>query len=182
MQAALPISRSLVHRLISLATGVVLAATGALALAQPAPAPAPDTILVNGRIATVDDQFRFVQALAVSGSRILDTGTNAEIRKLAGPSTRVIDLAGRTVIPGLIDNHSHWIRAAEHDELRFDGVTSRKRALQLLAQRNKQTPPGKWIVVLGGWSEEQFTDDPRGFPMAELDAMAPNHPVVLQAV
>src|SRR5205807_7513907 len=89
---------------------------------------------------------------------------------------------GRTVIPRLIDNPAQWVRAAEHDELRFDGVTSRQRALDLLAARVRAAPPGAWIVVLGGWSEEQFTDDPRGFPLAELDRIAPDNPVVLQAV
>ena len=86
------------------------------------------------------------------------------------------------MIPGLIDNHAHWVRAAEHDELRFDGVTSRQRALQLLAERVRAAKPGEWIAVLGGWSEEQFTDDPRGFPLEELDRIAPNNPVAIQAV
>ena len=114
--------------------------------------------------------------------RILKVGSNAEIERLKGPATRTIDLAGRTVIPGLIDNHAHWVRAAEHDELRFDGVTSRQQALGMLAERVRTTRPGEWIVVLGGWSEEQFTDEPRGFPLEELDRIAPNNPVVLQAV
>jgi predicted amidohydrolase YtcJ len=94
----------------------------------------------------------------------------------------MLDLKKRTVIPGLIDNHSHWIRAAEHDELRLDGVASRKAALALLAERVRTARPGEWIVTLGGWSEEQFTDDPRGFPLDELDRVAPDHPVVLQAI
>src|SRR5215831_3790970 len=145
-------------------------------------AQAPDTILVNGKIVTVDDRFTIAQALAISGGRIAKVGATAEIEALKGPQTRVIDLAGRTVIPGLIDNHAHWVRAAEHDELRFDGVTSRARALELLAERVRITPPGQWIVVLGGWSEEQFTDEAKGFPLEDLDRIAPNHPVVLQAV
>jgi predicted amidohydrolase YtcJ len=153
-----------------------------LALPLAARAQAPDTILVNGKIVTVDDRFTIAQALAIRGGRIVKVGATAEIGALKGPSTRVIDLGGRTVIPGLIDNHAHWVRAAEHDELRFDGVTSRRRALEMLAERVRTTPPGVWIVVLGGWSEEQFTDDPRGFPLDELDRVAPNHPVVLQAV
>jgi predicted amidohydrolase YtcJ len=94
----------------------------------------------------------------------------------------VIDLKGRTVIPGLIDNHSHWIRAAEHDELRFDGVTTRAQAVKMLTERVASRKPGEWVVVLGGWSEEQFTDEVRGFPLAELDAIAPNNPVVLQSI
>jgi len=141
-----------------------------------------DVILVNGKIVTVDDRFTIAQALAIKGNRIVATGGNDAIRARAGGSTRVIDLAGRTVIPGLIDNHSHWIRAAEHDELRFDGVTSRSQALKMVADRVRAARPGQWIAVLGGWSEEQFTDEVRGFPLAELDRIAPANPVVLQSV
>ena len=152
------------------------------AAAGPASAQAPDTVLVNGKIVTVDDRFTIAQAHAIKGERILKVGTTAEVEALRGPQTRVIDLAGRTVIPGLIDNHAHWVRAAEHDELRFDGVTSRQQALKMLADRVHSVPAGQWIVVLGGWSEEQFTDEPRGFSLEELDRIAPNNPVVLQAV
>jgi predicted amidohydrolase YtcJ len=155
----------------------ILAATPFAAAAQ-----APDVVLVNGKVVTVDDRFTIAQALAIKGGRILKVGTSAEIDALKGASTRTIDLGGRTVIPGLIDNHAHWVRAAEHDELRFDGVTSRRQALEMLAERVRKTPAGAWIVVLGGWSEEQFTDDPRGFPLEELDRIAPNNPVVLQAI
>ena len=162
-------------RVIALAIAVVAAPT--VTHAQ-----VPDTVFVNGKIITVDDRFSIAQALAIRGGRIAKVGTSAEIDALKAPATRVIDLNGRTVIPGLIDNHAHWVRAAEHDELRFDGVTSRQRALEMLAQRVGATPAGEWIVVLGGWSEEQFTDEPKGFPLEELDRIAPNNPVVLQAV
>jgi len=155
---------------------LIMAAAGARA-ADPV-----DTILVGGKIVTVDDRFTISRAVAVKGGRIVAVGTDEEIRGLAAGGTTVIDLKGKTVIPGLIDNHAHWIRAAEHDELRFDGVTSRKEALRLLAERLRTVGPGKWVAVLGGWSEEQFTDDARGFPLAELDAIAPDNPVVLQAV
>src|SRR5205823_1292093 len=140
------------------------------------------TVLINGKIITVDDRFTVAQALAIRGERISKVGTTAEIEALRGPQTRVIDLAGRAVIPGLIDNHAHWVRAAEHDELRFDGVTSRQQALRMLAERVHGSKPGEWIIVLGGWSEEQFTDEPRGFPLEELDRIAPNNPVAIQAV
>ncbi len=143
---------------------------------------AVDTILVNGKIITVDDRFTIVQALAIKNQRIVAAGSSGEIRKLADSGTTVIDLQGRTVIPGLIDNHSHWIRAAEHDELRFDGVTSRAQALQMLATRARMAKPGEWVSVLGGWSEEQFTDAPRGFPLAELDSIAPDTPVAVQSI
>lgn len=141
-----------------------------------------DLILLNGKIVTVDDRFSIAQALAIRGQRIVAVGTNADVEKLKGAVTRTMDLAGRTVIPGLIDNHAHWIRAAEHDELRFDGVTSRAQAVRLLTDRVQDTPAGQWVEVLGGWSEEQFTDDPRGFPRDELDRIAPNNPVVVQAI
>ncbi len=143
---------------------------------------AVDTLLFNGKIITVDDRFSIVQALAIQDQRVVATGSSANMRKLAGANTRLIDLKGRTVIPGLIDNHSHWIRAAEHDELRFDGVTSRERALQLLVARVRTARPGEWVTVLGGWSEEQFTDDARGFSLAELDKLAPETPVALQSI
>jgi predicted amidohydrolase YtcJ len=157
-------------------TIALLAGLGA-ARAQPA-----DTILVNGKILTVDDRFTIAEALAIRGGRIVAVGTTADVEKFKGPQTRAIDLNRRTVIPGLIDNHAHWVRAAEHDELRFDGVTSRQQALRMLAERVRATPPGQWIAVLGGWSEEQFTDEPKGFGRDELDRIAPNHPVAIQAV
>jgi len=161
---------------------IVVAFVAFVASATPVRAQTPDMLLVNGKIVTVDDRFTVAQALAIRGDRILKVGTTAEIQALKGPQTRVIDLAGRTVIPGLIDNHAHWVRAAEHDELRFDGITSRQQALKMLTERVQNTPAGEWIVVLGGWSEEQFTDEPRGFLLEELDRIAPNNPVVLQAV
>jgi len=162
---------------LKLAGALLFCALSGAAAAQQA-----DVVLVNGKIATVDDRFSVVQALAIRDRRVVATGSNEAIRKHAGAATRVIDLKGRTVIPGLIDNHSHWIRAAEHDELRFDGITSRAQALKLLAERVASRKPGEWVVVLGGWSEEQFTDDARGFPLEELDRIAPNNPVALQAV
>src|SRR5258708_2678751 len=161
----------------ALALLVLALAPAAAALAQTA-----DLILVNGKIVTVDDRFTIGEALAIKGQRIVAVGTTAAIEAMKGTQTRVIDLNRRTVIPGLIDNHAHWVRAAEHDEVRFDGITSRQQALKLLAERVRATKPGEWIAVLGGWSEEQFNDDPRGFPLEELDRIAPNNPVAIQAV
>lgn len=146
--------------------------------------PQADLILTNGKIVTVDDRFTIAQAVAIKGERIVAIGKDADIRKRAGKDTRVIDLKGRTVIPGLIDNHAHFIRVAEHwhQEMRLDGVTARKQVLKMLAERVRGARPGDWIVTLGGWSEEQFTDEPRGFSRDELDRIAPNNPVVLQAI
>jgi predicted amidohydrolase YtcJ len=168
---------------------IVLAITGCAATEQPpsvaralAPGEYADTVFTNGKIVTVDERFTIAQALAIKNGRIVAVGANANVAKLAGSSTKTIDLKGRTVIPGLIDNHSHWVRAAEHAEMRLDGVTSRKQALAMLAERVAKSKPGEWIATLGGWSEEQFVDDPRGFPREELDRIAPNNPVVIQAI
>src|SRR5215468_4273909 len=156
--------RSIMHALtVGLLVGLATAAR-----AQPA-----ETILVNGKIVTVDDRFTIAEALAIRGGRIVAVGSAADVERLKGPQTRTLDLNRRAVIPGLIDNHAHWVRAAEHDELRFDGVTSRQEALRLLAERVRVTPAGHWVAVLGGWSEEQFTDEPRGFPRGGLDRIAP---------
>src|ERR1043165_6735858 len=159
-------------------------AIGLIAAALPGPATAQvaDIVLDNGKIITVDDRFTIAEAIAIRGQRIVAVGPTSELSRFKGPQTQVIDLKGLTVIPGLIDNHAHWIRAAEHDELRWDGVTTRARALQLLAKRVRDASPGEWIAVLGGWSEEQFTDEARGFSLDELDRFAPNNPLVLQSV
>jgi len=142
----------------------------------------PDVVLVNGKIVTVDDRFSIAQAVAVSGERIVAVGTTAEISKLAGAGTRRVDLRGRTVIPGLIDNHIHLLRAASTwaKELRFDGVESRKQAVEMLRARAKAAGPGDWVYNIGGWAHQQFADDPRPFTRAELDQIAPDHPVSLQ--
>jgi predicted amidohydrolase YtcJ len=141
-----------------------------------------DQILFNGKIITVDDQFRIAQAVAIKGDRILTVGSDSDIQKLRGPDTKMIDLRRKTVIPGLIDNHAHFVRAPEHDELRLDNVTSRKQAIAMIRERVQQSRPGEWIITIGGWSSDQFMDDPRGFPLAELDQIAPNNPVVIQEV
>jgi predicted amidohydrolase YtcJ len=157
---------------------VWLAATWSVA----ASAQTADLVLMNGKIVTVDDRFTIAQALAVKGERVIAVGSNADIEKLKGPATQVVDLQRRSVIPGLIDNHAHYMRAAEywHREVRLDGITSHKQALDLIREKVAESKPGEWIAVLGGWAEEQFTDEPRGFTRQELDAIAPNNPVALQ--
>ena len=157
---------------------VLLAALVRLA----AQAPAPDMILLNGKIITVDERFTIAQAIAIRGSHIEAVGSTAEIRKMAGPNTRTIDLRGRSVIPGLIDNHMHLLRAASTwtRELRFDGIESRKQAVELLRTRVQAAAPGDWVYNIGGWTHQQFGDDPRPFTREELDRIAPDNPVALQ--
>jgi len=147
-------------------------------------AAAVDTVLVNGRIVTVDDRFSVAQAVAIKDGRVAAVGTTADIQKLAGPNTRKFELKGRTVIPGLIDNHAHFLRAAQHWglEVRWDGITSRREAVELLRERLRLARPGEWVTVLGGWSLEQFVDDHRPFDLAELDQLAPDNPVALQLI
>ena len=162
----------------------LLAAICFWAICFAATAEQADLILRNGKVVTVDDRFAITQAIAIKGERVLATGRNADIAKLAGPATRTIDLKGKTVIPGLIDNHAHFMRAAEywHREVRLDGVTSRQRALEMIAAKAKQSAPGEWVLALGGWSLEQFTDNQQGFTRAELDRAAPDNPVALQLI
>jgi predicted amidohydrolase YtcJ len=161
--------------------GFVVATVIAWSNAAPAQT-AADTVLLNGKIITVDDRFTIAEALAVKDERIVAVGSTVDIEKLRGPATRVVDLNRRTVIPGLIDNHAHFMRAAEywHREVRLDGLTSHREALDLIKEKVRKSKPGEWVVVLGGWSEEQFTDEPRGFTRTELDSIAPNNPIPLQ--
>jgi predicted amidohydrolase YtcJ len=158
----------------------VLAMAVAPGAQQPSPA---DIILSNGRILTVDNRFSIAAAMAITGDRIVRVGSSADVGALAGPRTRRIDLGGRTVVPGLIDNHLHLLRAGTtwRYEVRWDGVDSRKRALEMLRARIEETPRGEWIYTLGGWDVTQFADDSRPFTRAELDRVAPDHPVLLQA-
>jgi len=144
---------------------------------------AADLVLTNGKIITVDERFTIAQAVAVRGDQIVAVGTNQEVNRLAGPATRRIDLRGRAVIPGLIDNHMHLLRYGTtwRYEVRWDGVESRREALEMLRARTQTEKPGAWIYNLGGWAIEQFADNPKPFTREELDLVAPNHPVFLQA-
>jgi len=165
-----------------LVAGALLAMVGATSLLW-AQEPAPDMVLSNGKIITVDERFSIAQAVAVRGERIVAVGTNSEITRLAGPNTRRIDLRGRAVIPGLIDNHMHLLRAGTtwQWEVRWDGVGSRKEALDMLRARAKAVGRGEWVYNLGGWTIDQFSDDKRPFSREELDRVVPDNPVLLQA-
>jgi predicted amidohydrolase YtcJ len=143
-----------------------------------------DLVLHNGKVVTVDDRFTIAQAIAIKGERIIAVGTNYDVLKAAGNTAKRFDLKGRTVIPGLIDNHAHFARGSQHwgIEVRWDGITSRKQALDKLRERAKSARIGEWIVVMGGWSYDQFTDSQTPFARAELDAIAPNNPIALQYI
>jgi predicted amidohydrolase YtcJ len=157
-----------------------IAAASVVTRSQPRPA---DLILSNGKVVTVDGRFSIASALAIRGERIVAVGSDRDVAALAGAATRRIDLAGRTVIPGLIDNHMHLLRAGTtwQYEVRLDGVESRQEALDRLRTRAQTTPRGEWIYTLGGWAMEQFADDQTPFTRGELDRAMPDHPVFLQA-
>lgn len=138
-------------------------------------------VLVNGKIVTVDEQFSIRQAVAIDSERITAVGEDADVLARAPRGARVIDLGGRTVIPGLIDNHNHFVRATEHAEVRLDGVRTRAEALDLLARRAAGLDDGQWLLTLGGWHEEQWAGDRRELTLAELDAAAPGRPAFIQA-
>lgn len=153
----------------------------ALAAATPAQVPlprpaAPDLILVNGKVITVDRSFSIAEGVAIAGDRILTTGNEDQLRALAGSSTRIIDLKGNAVIPGLMDNHLHGAGGGPGVDL------SRARNLadvyQAIDARLKQSKPGDLIVSNSDWHEAQLKE--QRLPLRDdLDKVAPQNPVVL---
>jgi predicted amidohydrolase YtcJ len=154
---------------------------GLLLAATPAAAETADTVLYNGKIVTVDKDFSVREAIAISHGRVLATGTTTEIRKLADKGARQVDLGGHTVIPGLTDGHIHGIRAAATfgTEVNWIGVPSLKAALARIRDAANMQAPGTWIIVAGGWTEEQFTEKRRPTPQEVAD-IAGDHPVYIQ--
>jgi predicted amidohydrolase YtcJ len=142
--------------------------------AQPA-----DMILVNGKIITVDSAERISEAVAVRGTKITGVGTTSSIRQLIGPNTKVIDLHGRSVTPGLIDTHCHFQSAAQLFDVALDGpgITRIADAVALVKARVAKTAPGEWIRG-SGWDEGKFAEK-RYLTAADLDPVSPNNPVYL---
>ncbi len=140
-----------------------------------------DIMLVNGRIITLDGASSTSEALAINSGRITATGSTDEIRKLADAATKIIDLGGRTVIPGLIDSHIHSIRAGFRyaSEVHWDGAASITEALERLRSNAIHAKSGAWLIVAGGWTPRQFTESRRPTE-AEISSVASGHPVYLQ--
>jgi predicted amidohydrolase YtcJ len=159
----------------------------ALAIAGNLPASAnpADLLLVNGKIVTLDAASSVKEALAVEAGRITATGSTDELRKLAGPSTKIIDLGGRTVIPGLIDSHIHAIRAGFRyaTEVSWEGAADITEALERLrsaAARAKQDKnQDSWLIVAGGWTPRQFAENRRPTE-AEIATATSGHPAYIQ--
>jgi predicted amidohydrolase YtcJ len=151
-----------------------------ISLLQPGckPGPKADLILVNGKIVTVDNKFSVAEAVAVSDGKILAVGTNRTITKYAGDSTKVIDLKGKTVIPGLIESHVHPDGASTSElDSKFPDVHTIKQVLSWIKSEADSKPKGQWIV----YPKLFFTRlaELRQPTLAELDSVAPEHPVFL---
>jgi predicted amidohydrolase YtcJ len=141
---------------------------------------AADLVLRNGRFTTLDRSNPAATGIAIAGGVFTAVGHDQDVMPLAGPATRVIDLNGRRVLPGLIDNHLHIIRGGLNFnmELRWDGVRSLADAMSMLKRQVAVTPPPQWVRIVGGFTEHQFAE--RRLPtVEELNAVAPDTPVFL---
>ena len=164
---------------VSLIVGLV-ATTCWLAGSMPrAQAPAADLVLTNGRIITVNASDSIAQAVAIAGSRIVAVGTNDEMRSRIGPATRVIDLAGRTATPGLIDTHVHFSEtdALFSVDLGDVAVKNMSDVLARVAAQVAKRKPGEWIRGRG-WDEGKLAER-RYIHASDLDKVAPDNPVWL---
>ena len=126
-----------------------------------------DLLVVNAKVAVMDADRTLAEALAVKDGLVLATGTRDEMMQFKGEGTDVIDAGGRTLIPGLNDSHLHLTRGGRffNAELRWDGVKTLKRALEMLKEQAERTPEGQWVRVIGGWSPFQFEE--KRFPTPE---------------
>ena len=157
--------------------GLTLACTATQAQPQATGAPA-DLLIVNGKVVTVDARSTIAQAIAVRGGRIAVVGTDAEVKRLGGPGTRVIDARARTVIPGLIDTHVHALGAAPVEAVRaFRTLATIAEVQAWLRDVAQRTPAPAWV-----WSTRVYPTRLREgrFPTREeLDAAVPDRPAVV---
>ncbi|KII35218.1 amidohydrolase [Pseudomonas fluorescens] len=137
-----------------------------------------DLILYNGRLHTVDRKKPQASAVAIKDGHFVVVGSDAQAMALQGPGTQIVDLHGRTVIPGLNDSHLHLIRGGLNYnlELRWEGVPSLVDALRMLKAQADRTPTPQWVRVVGGWNEFQFAEK-RLPTLDELNKAAPDTPV-----
>lgn len=143
--------------------------------------PGADLVLRNGRLWTGDPDGGAPTALAVRDGRIVAVGSDDDLAPLAAGAARVVDLSGRRLLPGLQDSHIHAVRAGVtwDRELHWEEIRSLADGLAGLRQRARDTAPGTWITVIGGWHERQLAEG-RMPTRQELDAAAPDHPVFVQ--
>lgn len=156
-----------------------LAGAGDAAAAQRGTGPDPDeTVLVNGRIHTMDAQERVVASLGIRNGRIVYAGPDA---RAALPRARVVDLRGRTVVPGLVEPHVHIVSLANRPGYHtpIESATTIDQVQKIIARRRPGVPEGQWITALGGWHPNQFTDLRRPPNRWELDAAVSDRPVII---
>ena len=149
--------------------------------AQQFPVALPDEVFYNGKIVTVDREFSVEEALAVKGDEVLAVGSSAAIQALAGPNTRLTDLRGHTVIPGLMDNHNHQYNVAMLD---YRGVDlSGIRALEDMFSRIRQAVaiigPNEAVITNARWTADELSEK-RGPTRLELDRVAPKNVLIVQ--
>jgi predicted amidohydrolase YtcJ len=147
------------------------------ALSQAPQTPA-ELIVFNAKVTTQNEAQPQARAFAVRDGVFVAVGNDADVEAFRGPQTRVIDAGGRRIIPGLNDSHLHAVRGGRfyNLELRWDGVDSLERALEMIRQQAKRTPEGQWVLVIGGWTPYQFRE--KQMPtVAELNEAAPHTPV-----
>lgn len=166
------------------ATGERAAPTpGAAATARTAPAPA-SLVLRSGRVITVDPDRPAARAIAIVGDRIVAVGSDAEIARHVGPSTRVIDLGGLTAIPGFIEGHGHFTGIGDAMQiLDLTAVRNWDEVVDMVAAAVRTARPGEWIRGRG-WHQEKWNARPadhvEGFPThASVSAVSPDNPVAL---
>lgn len=140
-----------------------------------------DLIIYNAKIATMSKPGIYMEAVAVKNGIILSTGSSKKIlAQFKNSKTTVINADGKTVVPGLNDSHIHIIREGLHynAELRWDGVKTLKRAMEMLKEQAARTPDGVWIKVIGGWNEYQF-EEKRQPTIEEINEAVPDKPVFI---
>jgi predicted amidohydrolase YtcJ len=138
-----------------------------------------DMVLVHGTVLTVDAEDSVAQAIAVRDGKIVAVGTDAQVMKLAGARTRVVDLHGRTATPGMIDTHSHYAEAGAEDlfAIKLDDATSIAEIVNRVKKRAAAAKPGEWVQGRG-WDEGKLAER-RYVYAADLDAVSPQNPVIL---
>ncbi len=168
-------------RLAARAVVLSLAAPLALTVAAQAPAAPADLILTNARIYTVDDARPMVPAMAVRGGKVLFIGSLREAMTFRGAATRVTDLGGRTVIPGMVDAHAHLLGLGQSlRTVNLVGSKSYDEVIARVVERAKGQPAGTWILGRG-WDQNQWGDT--RFPTQDaLSRALPDHPVYLERV
>ncbi len=138
----------------------------------------PDLIFYNGIVRTQDSQQPMVRAVAVGAGRILAVGNDDAVRSLSGSGTRLFNLNGRLMLPGMTDAHFHFYEwALNRQNLALADAASVRELLHRVAEKAGQTPAGAWILGQG-WNEAEWPE-PHMPDRSDLDAAAPDHPVVL---